>query len=167
MKRKPKPPKSPGPVLSAKVANDAQAKREQVHDFALPFTAPGTWAKVHAVQISDPSVMMSLPPLLVKQLVEETIEAAEVLAKSEDLIEQFQQYGLVITAHRATCIAGFIDPPLIMSETDRTSPDQVVVDAIHPRDQHRYYEWCQDVLGRAPVNLDALAALEAAQTAAA
>ena len=42
----------------------------------------------------------------------------------------------------AYCIAGFVEPPLAMTEDDQKTTDHVLISAIHPSDRIAFFNWC-------------------------
>lgn len=124
--------------------------RERTHDFALDATMPGKTAQVRVPDLGDPDVLMGLPTPLLEQIMRYTreVETAEGRPQPAPAApEPFDIERVRKDAERnralidAYCLAGFVDPPLIYSDKERTEDDQVVISVIHPSDRMRFFQW--------------------------
>jgi hypothetical protein len=138
-------------VLTASLADQARQKREAVQDFALTATAPGAYARVRLVDLSDQATLSSLPESLLRRVlgIANDIELREGKTTpvqddgSLDIERAIRLAKANARAIDAYCVAGFVEPSLIFSEEDRIHDAQVIVSDIHPADRTRFFEWCQ------------------------
>jgi hypothetical protein len=137
-------------VLTASAAREARQKREEIHDFELTHTMPGAFARVRLVDLQDPEILTNaLPARLLAELLETVreVEGQEAGGEARELsvIEKIDLARKNMHAIVAYCIAGFVEPPLILSEDDRDPrrDDEVVVTDIDARDRQRFFDWCQ------------------------
>jgi hypothetical protein len=138
-------------ILTTSLAEIARQKREAVQEFELTATAPGAFAKVRLVDLSDQATLTSLPETLLRKIlgIANDVELREGRTNpvQEDGTLDVERAIRVAKANAravdAYCVAGFVEPPLIFTEGERVRDDQVVVSDIHPADRQRFFEWCQ------------------------
>ena len=137
-------------ILTASLADLARQKREAVQRFDLSATAPGAYAMVRLVDLGDVATLTDMPDhLLTKVLmIANDVEIREGRTKpvNDDGTFNAEHVLKLMRANKASvnayCVSGFVDPPVIFEETDRTNPEQLVVDMIHPADRQRFFDWC-------------------------
>lgn len=153
---------TPEPKLfDTAMAQQAIKRWDTVHDFALTATQQGAFARVRLVDLSDGAMLNSLP----NTLLERVLQIAADIDPNRKSVPVISDAG-VIDLDRAKrnvdrqaaicdayCIAGFVQPPLIVAESDRTAPDQVLLRAIHPADRQRFFQWCQGRHTEAPATV--------------
>jgi hypothetical protein len=140
-------------VLTAALADLAKQQREAVQEFVLPATAKGAFARVRVPDLGDPDVLMALPDTLLRQILKvvNDVETNEGRIAAVDLSKP-DEVDLVAAKHNAMrqraivdayCIAGFVEPPLAMTEDEQTTTAHVLISAIHPSDRIAFFNWCQ------------------------
>jgi hypothetical protein len=124
-------------------------------DFALPNTMPGAVAKVRLINPNSTDDIAGFP----KDILEYALKSIRIDPATgdatfrDDMPAILDESGTVtatglelmqmeIRMIDAIAIRGFVEPRLIESESDRSSPSDVLVDVISPRDRRRFYELC-------------------------
>jgi hypothetical protein len=148
------PATSPEParfVLTASLADLAKQKRDETHEFALTSTMPGAFATVRVPDLGDPDILTMLPDQLLRDMLVTVngIEANENgtgldISKPDEVdIERLKANAKQSRALAdAYCVAGFVDPPLAYTERDQKTTAHVLLEAIHPADRARFFNWC-------------------------
>lgn len=148
--------------FTADHASKILSERDRTYEFALVHTAQGATARVRLVDISNEDEMEEWPDSLVDFVISNVVVDPETgeqklagdvkLLKSDGRIDAGMARALWKTSNemaRAICIRGFMEPKLIASEEDRTSPDEVLVEVIDPDDRKRFMEWNDATQGEA------------------
>ena len=142
-------------VLTASLADLARKQREAVRDFPLTATSEhldGTAiARVRLVDLADSATLTSLPETLLRKVLtianDVEIREGRTNPVQDDGSLNIDRAIRVAKANAraidAYCVAGFVEPVLILAESDRTSKEQVLVSNIHPADRQRFFDWCQ------------------------
>lgn len=149
--REPVPADEEPPVLQTTeflTRKSAKEGREQ-RDRGFIFFLKGSGAKAHVkrLAIMERAVILSLPSGIQTKVIQATAEAQsnKSAIKPSGTIDMKTFVGNVMRneeAYNAVCVAGFIKPPLVMSEALITSDDQVVVTDLDIFDRHAYFLWC-------------------------
>lgn len=152
----PAPPPEPTRfILTNAIAQQALERRTAVHDFDLTATMPGAVARVQYVDLNHPGTLSALPETLLRAVLgmandleirEGTQEAPEITRYNPDgtlNVEGVIRLAQIeAKAADAYCLAGFVEPALILTEGERVRDDQVLLQAIHPVDRRRFGDWC-------------------------
>lgn len=138
------------PILTAKMADVARTQRDQVRHLELTATRPGTYARVRLVDLHDTTQLLELPADELRRVLEMANAARAYSDRPAELEDGSLDVERAVVLARADAetrdayvVAGFLEPRLIRGEGDRTSPAQVVVDAIHPADRQAFFELCK------------------------
>lgn len=151
-------------IFNAALAAKARERRNAVHDFALTATMPGAIAKVRVPDLGDPDLLLALPDPLVRGLLtvvrdverrehpnghepEQTPETVDIARARQDATRNR-------TLVDAYCLAGFVNPPLAMTEDDLATPEHVLLADIHPADRTRFFSWCMGQVGEAAATVE-------------
>jgi hypothetical protein len=152
------PPKTPEPVmLTAALASKARERRLAIHKFALPATAalagvPAMEAEVRIPDLGDPELLVGLPDTLLRRIltVANEVEARGGNTNAIDLTKpdeidlekakrNAKQSRALIDGY---CVAGFVNPELVMTEADQKNTNQILLEDIHPADRTAFFNWC-------------------------
>jgi hypothetical protein len=155
----PPEPKAPEPVmLTAALASKAMQRRNETHTFSLPATAraadvPAIEVTVKVPDLGDPEILTALPDQLLRTILMAVndVEAREGnqhaidISKPEEVdFSQAKRQAFRNTALiNAYCLAGFVEPQLVLTEAEQKNTSQVLLEAIHPTDRAAFFNWCQ------------------------
>jgi hypothetical protein len=128
-------------------ARAAREERERPIVFDLPRT--GGKALVRCVTLSDVASIARLPESLQRRvlaMVDELQRIGEPTAMKDDGTIDYDKALKLLKGDAdgvdAICVMGFLKPPLIFDERERTSPDQVPVGDLDPVDRRSFYDFC-------------------------
>jgi hypothetical protein len=128
-------------------ARHAREERERPIVFDLPKT--GGKALVRRVTLSDVASIARLPESLQRRvlaMVDELQRIGEPTALKVDGTIDYDKALKLLKGDAdgvdAVCVMGFLRPPLIFDERERTSPDQVPVGDLDPVDRRAFYDFC-------------------------
>jgi len=144
-------------LLTADLAAQAREERDRLHDFELTHTGPGIFARVRHVDLSDTATLTMLPERLLRVILGavndvETREGKPTAideAGKVDIERAIRAAKAETAATDAMCVAGFVDPRLVLTQMEKDNDDAVLVADIHPADRRRYVEWTQGRLAEA------------------
>lgn len=155
-KTKPKAADAPA-VFSRSLAERIREKRNAVHEFALTATAaqlgePIPPAKVRIPDLGDPDILMALPETLLRTILkvvndveskEGTVAPIDISKPDEiDLTAAKQNAMRQRAIVDAYCLAGFVEPRLVMTEDAQANVDDWLLSDIHPSDRIAFFNWC-------------------------
>jgi hypothetical protein len=144
--------------LTAALANKAWRKRNELHNFLLPATARD--AGVDAIEVTvkipdlgDPEILTALPDQLLRtilmavnqvEVLEGNQKAIDISKPEEvDFVQAKRQAFRNTALINAYCLAGFVEPQLVLTEAEQKNTNQVLLDAVHPTDRAAFFNWCQ------------------------
>jgi hypothetical protein len=133
------------PRLSAALAKQAKAQRERGYVFHL--RAMNATALVRKLSLGDQAVLGALPQFIQTKLLQGLADVAQTKSalRTNGALDTHQALSNIARREdliNATCVAGFIDPPLILSEAHRTSDDQILVTDLDYDDRLRFFNAC-------------------------
>lgn len=125
-----------------------EAREQRARGFIFNLKSSGGKAHVRRLAIMERAVIMSLPPVIQQKVIQATAEAQhnKSAIKPSGSIDMKTYVGNVMRneeAYNAVCVAGFIRPRLVMTESLLTgADDEVVVTDIDIFDRHAFFMWC-------------------------
>jgi hypothetical protein len=153
------PPPEPKPVmLTAALASKAMKRRNETHTFSLPATAraadvPAIEVTVKVPDLGDPEILTALPDQLLRTILmavndvearEGNQQAIDISKPEEvDFVQAKRQAFRNTALINAYCLAGFVEPQLVLTEAEQKNTSQVLLEAIHPTDRAAFFNWCQ------------------------
>lgn len=133
-------------ILTPEKARAAREAAQQGRRFRLVHT--GGWAVVRRFTPTDRIAIGRLPEAQQQRVLNALAKASDnanarrsdgTISRSIALDNMRRQEDLI----NAYCVAGFVRPPLIFAETDRTNPDQVVVTDLDMKDREAFFAVCE------------------------
>jgi hypothetical protein len=153
------PPPEPKPVmLTAALASKAMKRRNETHTFSLPATAraadvPAIEVTVKVPDLGDPEILTALPDQLLRTILmavndvearEGNQQAIDISKPEEvDFVQAKRQAFRNTALINAYCLAGFVEPQLVLTEAEQKNTNQVLLEAVHPTDRAAFFNWCQ------------------------
>ena len=139
---------SPDDFLTPSQAKAAREKREAATMLTLKHT--GGKALVRHATLSDVSVIGALPDKLqrrVLQMINDIRAITDTSTTSDDGSLDVDKTITLLKGDAKTidihCLIGFVKPRLIVADSDRTDPGEVVLSDIDPRDRKAVFDWMQ------------------------
>lgn len=111
-------------------------------------------ARVRLVSLADRAQMAALPANIQDRLTK-VMKQQQATQSSEDFAGFLRGSGLTLDMADIFCVAGFIDPPLVMTEDELVyQPDAWVVTDLHPDERVAFFQACNDEGGDAASRLE-------------
>lgn len=121
-----------------------ERRRREKEGFKFRLFRTGYDARVRIVSLADRAMMEALPAHVQDRL-GKIMKRQNAARPTEDFAGYLRGSGITLDMADIFCVAGFIDPPLVLTEADLVyQPDAWVVTDLHPDERIAFFQACND-----------------------